>query len=113
MSFEIDKRTGCIIKWRVPGFGDLDFLGSGCEFTDWFSFFAHERLGGFGVRFKNIDIGHSNAKVWSKWDVRMKKGHFIGEVIIEEKSPNLLTQSLKLIAQPSSCLLYTSPSPRD
>jgi len=101
MSFEIDEKTGCITKWRVSEFGDVNFLGSGCEFTDWFSFFAHERLGGFGIKFKKISIKNNDTKVISHWDIKTKKGHFIAIVSFEEKCPNLLDQRLKLTAQPS------------
>lgn len=106
MSFEIDEKTGCITKWKIPHFGEVKFLGSGCEFTDWFSFFAHERLGGFGIKFKNMGISYNESKAWSKWDVKMKKGHFIAETAIEARSPTLLIQSLKLVASPSKSLSW-------
>lgn len=106
MSIEIDINTGCVTKWSIPNFGEMSFLGSGCEFSDWFSFFAHERLGGFGIKIRNIEIDHSDLRAQSKWDVKTRKSHFIAEVMIEEKAPNLLVQSLKLIAQPSRPLSW-------
>ena len=101
MGIEIDISTGCVTKWLIPDFGEINFLGFGCEFTDWFSFFAHERLGGFGIKVKKISIENDDTKVISNWDIKTKKGHFIAIVSFEEKCQNLLVQRLKLTAQPS------------
>lgn len=106
MSFEIDEKTGCITKWKIPHFGEVKFLGSGCEFTDWFSFFAHERLGGFGIKLKKISIEKIEIKVTSQWDIKTKKGHFNVLVSFEEKYPNLIIQKLKITAQPSQTISW-------
>jgi len=97
---EIDNNTGCLREWIVPGTGSLNFIGSGCELSDWFSFFSHERYGGVGVAVRKIEINKYSDGVMSKWDVETRKGSFRVEVIIEETSPNVLMQRVLITAKP-------------
>ena len=96
-----DNKSGCAIKWIVNKFGQIDLIGSGCEFSDWFSFFSHERQGGLGVRIRRVGISESEKKVSSKWEIKTKKGSFSVEVIFQEETATLLSQRVLIVAQPT------------
>ena len=96
---EIEESTGCLMKWKNPEFGEVNFIGSGCEFSDWFSFFSHERLGGLDISVRKIGMSASDKGFTSKWDIKTKKGSFSVEVDFQEKSMNVLFQRVIIVAK--------------
>jgi hypothetical protein len=103
-----DPQTNCLTEWQVPDWPQpLRFSGCGCEVGNWFSFFAHERLGGFGNRIIDRELSTSNStRIASAWQIKLFRTMIQIRLTDELVSPFTLIRNLEVSNLSGKCVAW-------